>query len=148
MVGGGHDVKWHYGDHPGIRNSEASKAVSGSIVFTSGGARTYSLAASVVYDSPVENLQIDRAHPDGASRISFVDKDLVFHAAGKVVSWDIFTGRAGTMRMQVYRPEQAGVHTYPCRVYAAPCQCAGAPARCGRSHTFPVECIHCSMQLR
>jgi hypothetical protein len=74
--GGGHDVKWHYGDHPGIRNSEASKAVSGSIVFTDGGPRTYSLAASVVYDSPVENAQIDRAHPDGATRIRLVLRPL------------------------------------------------------------------------
>jgi hypothetical protein len=51
----------------------------------------------------VGNDLIDRAHPDSAAKITFIDRDLVFHAAGKVVSWDVFTGRAGAMRMQVWR---------------------------------------------
>ena len=38
--GGGHDVKWHYGDHPGI---------GGQLTFDAGGARTYSVAATVRY---------------------------------------------------------------------------------------------------
>ena len=59
-------------------------------------------------EGAVGNELIDRAHPDGASRITFIDRDLVFARAGKVVSWDVFTGRAGTMRMQVWRPAAGG----------------------------------------
>ena len=37
----------------------------------------------------------------GAARISFIDRDLVFAGKGKVVSWDVFAGRAGEQRLMV-----------------------------------------------
>jgi hypothetical protein len=32
----------------------------------------------------------DRAHPDGAANIEFVDTDMTFAAPGRIVSWDYF----------------------------------------------------------
>jgi hypothetical protein len=32
----------------------------------------------------------NRAHPDGAARIEFVDTDMTFAAPGRIVSWDYF----------------------------------------------------------
>jgi hypothetical protein len=37
----------------------------------------------------------------GATRICFIDRDLVFAGKGKVVSWDVFAGRAGEQRLMV-----------------------------------------------
>jgi hypothetical protein len=110
-------------DHPGVGNN---------VVFTGGGSRTYSVAAGVshlllanfysiadalqtrcltrrlarkgaIYASYIGNELIDRATPDGASRISFIDRDLMMMGNGKVVSWDVYAGRAGTQRLQIWR---------------------------------------------
>jgi hypothetical protein len=122
----GHDVHWHYGDHPGI---------GGQVTFDGGGARTYSIAATVAYctqcdgvlppgatefqstgadyvDSSIDAAALsfvgnpiqDRSTPDSASNIQFVDKSLVFAGVGRVIAWDIFTGRAGSQRLQIWRP--------------------------------------------
>ena len=45
-----------------------------------------------------------QTNPDGASNIQFVDTSLVFLGPGRLVAWDIYTGRAGTQRLQVWRP--------------------------------------------
>jgi hypothetical protein len=54
--------------------------------------------------SRVGNDLIDRAYPDGASQICFIDRSLEFQMDGKIVSWDIYAGRAGEQRLQVWRP--------------------------------------------
>jgi hypothetical protein len=53
----------------------------------------------------VDGRQIDRSTPDGASRISFIDRSLMFQNDGRIVSWDVFAGRAGQQRLQVWRPD-------------------------------------------
>lgn len=45
-----------------------------------------------------------RNHPDGAANIQFIDTTLVFSDTGRVVAWDVFTGRPGTQNLQVWRP--------------------------------------------
>jgi hypothetical protein len=45
--------------------------------------------------SRIGNDLIDRAHPDGASQIWSIDCSLEFQMDGKIVSWDIYAGRAG-----------------------------------------------------
>ena len=57
----------------------------------------------------VGNTLADRVTPDNAATIQFVDTDLYFFKVGRVTAWDIFTGRAGTQSMQVWRP--ACAHT-------------------------------------
>jgi hypothetical protein len=57
--------------------------------------------ATVIYALNVGNELVDRSTPDGAARICFIDRDLVFQGAGKIVSWDVFAGRAGEQRLQV-----------------------------------------------
>ena len=52
----------------------------------------------------VGNSIQDRETPDGASNVQFVDLGLVFAETGRVVSWDLYTGRAGRQALQVWRP--------------------------------------------
>ena len=40
----------------------------------------------------------------GAANIQFIDTTLQFRDSGRVIAWDIFTGRAGTQNLQVWRP--------------------------------------------
>ena len=44
-----------------------------------------------------------------ASVIQFVDETQVFTGAGRVTGYDIYTGRAGTQRIQIWRPDPNGV---------------------------------------
>ena len=119
---GGNDVHWQY-------PMEALK-IGETITFATGGQRTYSVGAEVVLhaapppqvtivvdssglDSQIRKIEIvgnelaDRASPDGASQISFVDKGMVFSKPGKLVGWDFWVGRAGSQKVQVWRPQDA-----------------------------------------
>ena len=58
------------------------------------------------------NELIDRATPDGAQRISFIDRTLIFPRDGRIISWDVFAGRAGEQRLQVWR--QGGTDAASC----------------------------------
>ena len=63
----------------------------------------------------VANPLIDRSTPDSASQITFVDSSLVFAAAGKLISWDMYTGGKGRIHLQVYPPlesEHNYLHNY------------------------------------
>ena len=73
------------------------------MTFSGAGNRLYSIAASVIYASVLGNELVDRSTPDGAARISFIDRDLMFAGNGKIVSWDAYAGRAGEQRLQVWR---------------------------------------------
>eukprot|EP01050_Picozoa_sp_SAG11_P005434 SAG11_NODE_384_length_9897_cov_11.158502_2_plen_192_part_00 len=50
----------------------------------------------------------DRTHPDSASQIAFVDTSLRFERDGVLLSWGLFTGSSGRIRLQVYRPGAGG----------------------------------------
>lgn len=50
------------------------------------------------------NPTSDRATPDSASAIQFVDKTLVFQSNGNLRAFDIYVGRPGRGWMQVWRP--------------------------------------------
>jgi hypothetical protein len=99
-----------------------------TITFATGGQRTYSVGATVAYhaapppqvtivldssslESQTRKIEIvgnelaDRASPDGASQISFVDKGMVFSKPGKLVGWDFWVGRIGSQKVQVWRPQ-------------------------------------------
>ena len=39
----------------------------------------------------------------GIDEDGFIDTDMKFTRAGRVVSWDYYVGRAGTQRMQIWR---------------------------------------------
>ena len=90
-------------DHPGIGQT---------VAYSAGGSRTYSVQASVIYAELIGNDLIDRSNPDGARRICFIDRSLTFPARGKIMSWDVFAGRAGEQRLQVWRP--GGVDAVGC----------------------------------
>ena len=51
--------------------------------------------------SVIGNEIVDRQTADGTSNIQFVDTSLVFTSVGKVIAYDIFTGRPGTQAIQV-----------------------------------------------
>ena len=77
--------------------------VGESDCLTCGSILTESCTAGTV-GTRVTNDLIDRAHPYGASQICFVDRSLELQQAGKIVSWDVYAGRAGEQRLQVWRP--------------------------------------------
>ena len=58
------------------------------------------------------NPIVDRTTPDGAQNIQFVDTTLAFTDVGKVIAYDIFTGRSGTQAIQIWRPIDATAGTY------------------------------------
>ena len=56
-------------------------------------------------EKTVGNSVVDRAHPDGASNIQFVDTSKCFTSAGFVTSAKMYIGSASTGgRMQIYTP--------------------------------------------
>lgn len=152
--GGGGSVMWNYPiPQPGFGDA---------VAFSQGGARTYSIGATVNYgesppvvgsvdcgpcnrehghcasatectctggysgpdcsDEPtiqiIGNELADRATPDGAAGIAFVDTGTVFSRPGRVVAWNFFVGRAGVQRLQVWR--HTGDNTYQL-IWSAPC---------------------------
>ena len=52
----------------------------------------------------VGNKIVDKRTPDAASKVQYIDTDLVFSESGRVVSWDLFTRGKGRQAMQVWRP--------------------------------------------
>ena len=73
--------------------------VGESDCLTCGSILTESCTAGTV-GTRVTNDLIDRAHPDGASQICFIDRSLELQQAGKIVSWDVYAGRAGEQRLR------------------------------------------------
>ena len=67
---------------------------------------------STKWVSSFGNEIVDRQTPDGASNIQFVDTSLAFTDVGRVTAYDIFTGRAGTQAVQIWRPIDAAAGTY------------------------------------
>ena len=83
------------------------------------------------------NPTSDRAQPDGASAIQFVDKTLVFRSNGNVRSWDIYVGRPGDGFMQVWRPmvmNGAGTALRRCRLTGA------NPEDCSTATNWRLHC--------
>ena len=71
---------------------------------------------STKWTSSFGNEIVDRQTPDGAANIQFVDTSLAFSDVGRVTAYDIYTGRAGTQAIQIWRPIDpvAGTYTLLC----------------------------------